>query len=231
MRTVLTKGSIPFLVLTFVAVVLVGTAGAHYQRLTYSHKAETGCTRPTDPVTVVFEGTGASYGRTLKAVEHNAAWRSDDRDEVPGHPFYHQFNDHSGCFKMDGERADASGPFNDRYHTRLREQRHPTDGQRFTFATPHHEQWIGKCSGVGSHAVDPGHQDDSQSGDNYYQGSYISGFDSGRDRLVNRFARNTRRHRVAYRWWGNTRSFKQCNGWRAGASGAVFAVSIGRVNW
>jgi hypothetical protein len=55
-----------------------------------------------------------------------------------------------------------------------------------------------------------------------------SGFDQGRDELVRRFA--SAGHPAERVWWGNTQSFKQCDGDYAASDGWVVLIELHQVN-
>ena len=55
-----------------------------------------------------------------------------------------------------------------------------------------------------------------------------SGFDQGRNELERRFA--TAGHATSRVWWGNTQSFKQCDGDYAASDGWTVIVALHQVN-
>lgn len=217
-------------------IVVAVAAEAHYVRVNWSRKGD--CDAIKDPVTVVVESTGVSVaqyiGRAIRDVESHTTWRNDDHDAVVGpfgeiKHFTHSFLNGHGCAPQSGERADASGAFHDRYHVRFL----ALPDLPYLFLTPHKEDWVADFPGcpIGSHAVEPGHADPDNADDQYYMSGYYSGFDSARDRLVNRIVANTaghRRHSVTVQQWRNTRSIKQCNGWYSGSGGTVFQYRLRR---
>jgi hypothetical protein len=167
--------------------------------------------------------------------QRHTGWTHDDRDSFAGKKFTHSYRmpgHGTGCRDQSGERANRSGPFHDRRHTRffvLPDR--AENGLLHVFLTPHSEDWIvgHGCSPIGSHAVEPGHDDPARKGNKYYAGSYYSGFDSGRDAVIHKMATGkSPHHKIRFLQWNNTRSFKQCrSGWYAGAGGSTYEVTIG----
>lgn len=218
------------------------TAQAHYVRVNWSYKKTDQCesSRITDPVSLVYYGSGATYARSVKDLSAHTGWRNDDRDSFLGVRFTHHFRTgHSSdvCKHQHGERANNSGVGNNRLHTRFHQSIDRDSGGRWhTFMTPHAEIWQtgGSCR-PGSHSVEPGHWDKNnpnkyyvpnQSGDRI---SY-SGFDQGRDRAIGKITsgRNNR-HKVKTAYWRNTHSVKQCtDDWWAGKSQVTFGISLTR---
>lgn len=215
---------------------LASPGGAHYKRVNYSYKNYT-CEGDNvkDPVTVVYEGTGALAKRARADVQRHTGWDHDDPDTLAWASFFHSVRDKhtSGCNKQDGERANHSAWSGGRYHVRFFHSYHQSPSNtRKVFMTPHKELLAagGGCPGV-SHAVEPGHSDPNRK-DKYYRSDYYSGFDNGRDKLVHEISNNPRsgsRHPVKFEQWQNTRSVKQCfRDWTSGSSGATFFIRIGR---
>lgn len=203
-------------------------AQAHYVRHNYVMNHD--CTRYKDPVTVVFQGRGAYAWRAEQTIRSHTGWRFNGPDSLFGIPFYQSVYSHGDCIKQHGEKASRPSPGLHRYHVRLFPLPHRADnGLLYVFATPHKENWvIGGGCGVGSHSVIPGHWDDEHPNRPWYEAG-LSGFDQGRDKLINKLVsgRNPH-HNIGFHQWRNTRSFKQCKGnhW-AGSAGMVYSVSIG----
>ncbi len=216
---------------SFLALTFASAADGHYVRHNYVMTHD--CTKYKDPVTIVFQGEGAHADRVLRDVRKHTGWRWSDPDEVFGQKFFQSFHSHGNCHRQTGERASRPAPGLDRYHVRLFALPDRAENrQLYTFLTPHKEDWVvGRgCGAVGSHAVEPGHADPDNRDNQYYGNGYYSGFDHGRDKLLNKLTtgRNPH-HRINTALWRNTRSFKQCkSGWYAGASGRVFGVTMGR---
>lgn len=95
-----------------------------------------------------------------------------------------------------------------------------------TYADPHHEDLVFRCvfrKGIPGHAVDKGTLLDLQSGNPNYQGS---GYDRGSAKVAEALdAKGV--PSVGYNW-GNTKSFRQCDGDLAASSGIVEYVRIDR---
>jgi hypothetical protein len=189
------------LVLGAFPLLLSGTAQAHLDlrdRYTHSGCPATAANR-VDPINVLFHGWG-TWGRALSQVESHAGWT-----EASGS--VQSFSDHGSCFPMHGQRASGHGS---RFHLRVRGQ-HPDRalGWAATVAA-HHEDLVVFPIPCG-HAVDS-------------DGPGGSGFDQGRDELRDRFA--AAGHASMLVWWGNTQSFRQCDGDYAGSDGWVAVVEL-----
>lgn len=156
-----------------------------------------------DPVNVVFTAWG-TWGRALSQIESHAGWPA-----TSGSTQF--FADHGGCYSMHGQRASGDGS---RFHVRVRGQ-HP-DPSLGWVATgdAHHEDLV-------FFPVPCGHAVDSD-------GAGGSGFDQGRAELERRFAEAG--HVVERVWWGNTQSFRQCDGDYAGSDGWTALVRLHQVN-
>ena len=156
-----------------------------------------------DPINVVFYGWG-TWGRAVSQIETHAGWTATSGSEQ-------SFVDHGGCYPTHGQRASGDGS---RFHVRVRGQ-HP-DAELGWTATgdAHHEDLVVFPWPCG-HAVDS-------------SGPGGSGFDQGRDALRDRFA--AAGHAWYLEWWGNTQSFKQCDGDFAGSDGWTLFVQLHRVN-
>jgi hypothetical protein len=157
----------------------------------------------TDPVNVVFTSWG-TWGRAAGQIESHAGWTA-----TSGSTQY--FVDHGGCFRLHTQRASGHGS---RFHVRIRGQ--------------HWDAVLGWAAAGGAHHEDLvllpvpcGHAVDSS-------GSGGSGFDQGRDELVRRFT--SAGHSSSWLWWGNTQSFKQCDGDYAASDGWAAIIQLHQVN-
>lgn len=156
-----------------------------------------------DPLNVVFH-TWGTWGRAASQIESHAGWTATSGSSQ-------WFADHDGCFPMHTQRASGHGS---RFHVRLRGQHRDDVLGWTTTGDAHHEDfvlWPFPCG----HAVDA-------------NGAQGSGFDQGRDELLRLFA--AAGHPVALRWWGNTQTFKQCDGDYAASDGWVAFVELHQVN-
>ena len=157
----------------------------------------------TDPVNVVFTSWG-TWGRAESQVETHGGWTSSTGSTQ-------FFVDHGGCFAMHTQRASGLGS---RFHVRVRGQ-HPDSTLGWAAAAgAHHEDLVLFPTPCG-HAVDS-------------NGSGGSGFDQGRDELERRLV--AAGHSSSRVWWGNTQSFKQCDGDYAASDGWTVFVSLHQVN-
>ncbi len=188
------------------ALALVGTpALAHFDSVDrYTHRScpASGANR-IDPVNVVFT-TWGTWGRAESQIEAHAGWAA-----VSGST--QSFADHASCASMHTQRASGHGS---RFHIRVRGQ-HPDASFGWTAtASAHHEDLVLVPLACG-HAVDA-------------NGPAGSGFDQGRDELVSRF---TSAGHTSYRvWWGNTQSFKQCDGDYASSDGWTAFIQLHQVS-
>jgi hypothetical protein len=170
----------------------------------YTHRScPASVSNRTDPVNVVFT-TWGTWGRAESQVETHAGWTSGT-----GSPQF--FVDHGGCFALHTQRASGAGS---RFHARVRGQ--------------HQDATLGWTAAVGVHHEDLvlfplpcGHAVDSN-------GPGGSGFDQGRDEFERRFT--AAGHTAARVWWGNTQSFKQCDGDYAASDGWAALISLHQVN-
>jgi len=170
----------------------------------YTHVAcpGTAATR-SDPVNVVF-GTWGTWGRAESQVETHVGWTATSGSTQ-------HFLDHGGCFAQHAQRASGEGS---RFHVRIRGQ-HWDSGFGWTAAAgAHHEDLVLFPFPCG-HAVDA-------------NGPGGSGFDQGRDELEARF--RAAGHETSRAWWGNTQSFKQCDGDYAASDGWTLFVRLHQVN-
>lgn len=152
---------------------------------------------------VVFT-TWGTWGRAESQVEAHAGWTSDS-----GSP--QSFVDHWACFAMHTQRASGSGS---RFHVRVRGQHQDPSLGWVAAAGAHHEDLVFFPIPCG-HAVDS-------------NGSGGSGFDQGRDELARRLV--AAGHVSSRMWWGNTQSFKQCDGDYAASDGWTVFISLHQVN-
>ena len=158
-----------------------------------------------DPVNVVFTGWG-TWGRALSQIESHASWEATSGSEQV-------FADHGGCFAMHGQRASGEGS---RFHVRVRGQ-HPDPALGWVATgDAHHEDLVFFPLPCG-HAVDS-------------NGHGGSGFDQGRDELERRFTAAGAEHVVERVWWGNTQSFRQCDGDYAASDGWTAFIRLHQVN-
>ncbi len=196
------------LALAFGAFALISLAGspalAHLDtadRYTHSACPATAANR-VDPINVVFT-TWGTWGRAESQTISHAGWAATSGSTQV-------FSDHGGCAPLHAQRASGHGS---RYHVRLRGQ-HPDPSLGWTaVAAAHHEDNVVFPLPCG-HAVDS-------------NGPGGSGFDQGRDELERRFA--LAGHPTSRVWWGNTQSFKQCDGDYAGSDGWTVVVELHQV--
>ena len=193
------------LLVAAIAALLAAPATAHFDGSSkYTYK---GCPATlqnrVDPINVVFT-TWGTWGRAASQIESHAGW-----SETSGSA--QSFVDHGSCFPMQAQRASGIGS---RFHIRVRGQ-HPDATLGWTATgDAHHEDLVLFPLPCG-HAVDS-------------NGPRGSGFDQGRDELEARFASAGHpTHRV---WWGNTASFKQCDGDAAGSDGWTVFIGLHQVN-
>ena len=213
----------------------VSSADAHYVRINWTYASGKSCadSAKKDPVSFVYEGTGALIRNALRDVTHHTGWDHDDPDSFAGADFYHQYRDHGYCLRQDAERANRRGPLNDRYHARFVKVDHRApNGNWYTFMTPHREDWVARSAtswlpacGVGSHAVEPGHADED--GPDEWR-RYYSGFDRAKDDLTHAVLQGGHRHQFHQVQFRNTQSMRQCNGWYSGSGGRAHVMSLGR---
>jgi hypothetical protein len=157
----------------------------------------------TDPVNVVFHAWG-TWGRAEAQVEAHAGWSVTSGSTQ-------SFVGHGACLAMHAQRASGHAS---RYHVRIRGQ-HPDPALGWVaLAAAHHEDFVLFPIPCG-HAVDA-------------NGPEGSGFDQGRDELLRAFAGAG--HEVSLAWWGNTRSFKQCDGDWAASDGWTAFIRLHRVS-
>jgi hypothetical protein len=187
------------------ALVLCGMAAAHFDPTsTYTQRAcPAALDTRVDPINVVFHAWG-TWGRVVNQIEAHAGWTvATGSTQV--------FVDHETCRPQHAQRASGLGS---RFHVRVRGQ-HPDPVLGWTaVGAVHHEDLVLFPFPCG-HAVDS-------------NGSRGSGYDRGRDELRDRFA--DAGHTWNRVWWGNTQSFKQCDGDYAGSDGWTLEVALHQVN-
>lgn len=190
--------------LVVVAALPVGSGRAHFDSGDrYTHgECPAGIANRIDPINVVFHGWG-TWGRAVSQLESHLGWTATSGSSQV-------FVDHGSCQPQHAQRASGNGT---RFHVRLRGQ-HPDSSLGWTTTgDAHHEDvvWFPPCG----HAVDA-------------SGSGGSGFDQGRDELLTRFA--AAGHTTSVAWWGNTESFKQCDGDYASSDGWTAFIELHQVN-
>jgi hypothetical protein len=184
---------------------LAGPASAHFDASSrYTHRAcPATIENRVDPVNVVFHAWG-TWGRVVSQIESHAGWTATSGSTQ-------SFTDHGGCHDAHAQRASGEGT---RFHVRVRGQ-HPDPSLGWTATgDAHHEDLV-------LFPVPCGHAVDSN-------GPSGSGFDQGRDELRLRF--EAAGHSTSRAWWGNTRSFKQCDGDYASSDGWVVFVALHQVS-
>jgi hypothetical protein len=187
------------------AAVLAGPAAAHFDASSkYTYRGCPGTQQNrVDPINVVFTAWG-TWGRAVSQIGSHAGWTANS-----GSTQY--FVDHGACHAMHAQVA--SGTFT-RFHIRIRGQ-HEDEALGWTATgDAHHEDFVTLPIPCG-HAVDS-------------NGPAGSGFDQGRDELEDRLA--SAGHPTWRVWWGNTQSFKQCDGDYAASDGWTVFVQLHRVN-
>jgi hypothetical protein len=157
----------------------------------------------SDPINVVFT-TWGTWGRAASQIESHAGWTATSGSTQ-------SFVDHGGCFQMHAQRASGHGS---RFHVRLRGQHWDTVLGWTSTGDAHHEDLV-------LFPIPCGHAVDSS-------GPGGSGFDQGRDELVRRFMSTG--HSSSRVWWGNTQSFKQCDGDYAASDGWTAFIQLHQVN-
>jgi hypothetical protein len=140
----------------------------------------------------------------VSQIESHAGWT----DTLGSNQY---FVDHGNCALMHEQRA--SGTLT-RFHIRVRGQHFDATLGWTATGDAHHEDFVVFPIPCG-HAVDS----DGPSG---------SGFDRGRDELEQRFA--SAGHPTYRLWWGNTQSFKQCDGDYAGSDGWTTFIQLHQLN-
>jgi hypothetical protein len=182
-----------------------GPALAHFDGTDqYTHRAcpATAGNR-SDPVNVVFT-TWGTWGRAVSQIEAHTGWTATSGSDQA-------FLDHGDCLQMHAQRASGHGS---RFHVRIRGQHRDSVLGWTATVGAHHEDFVMFPSPCG-HAVDS-------------NGPGGSGFDQGRDELVRRFANAG--HSSSTVWWGNTQSFKQCDGDYAASDGWTAFIELHQVS-
>lgn len=185
------------------ALVAVARATAHFDPVEpYTHRecVADGAAR-SDPVNVVFHGWG-TWGRVEGQIESHAGWTSTSGSTQ-------SFVDHGVCSAQHTQRASGQAS---RFHVRARGQHWDSTLGWSALAAAHHEDFVLFPLPCG-HAVDA-------------NGPGGSGFDQGRDELERRLGEAG--HAVFRVWWGNTQSFKQCDGDYAASDGWTLFVALHR---
>jgi hypothetical protein len=193
------------LMLAVTAMALAGPAAAHFDassKYTYRECPATAENR-VDPINVVFSSWG-TWGRAVSQVESHAGWTDTTGSSQA-------FVDHGTCYAMHAQRASGSRT---RFHIRVRGQ-HPDTVLGWTATgDAHHEDLV-------LFPIPCGHAVDSDGPDG-------SGFDQGRNELERRFA--DAGHMTSRVWWGNTQSFKQCDGDYASSDGWTAFIELHQAN-
>ena len=203
-------GRLPVLAAGVVSVVTAALASAasapaHFDDVDpYTHEAcPVSVENRVDPINVVFTGWG-TWGRAVSQIESHLVWTATSGSTQ-------SFADHGGCYTMHDQRASGQGS---RFHVRVRGQHKDAELGWTATGDAHHEDLV-------TFPVPCGHAVDSN-------GPGGSGFDQGRDELERHFAEAG--HATSWVWWGNTQSFKQCDGDYAGSDGWAAFVELHQVN-
>ena len=196
------KRRLSILVLALVpGLVVLSSAAAHFDgssQYTYRGCPASAANR-VDPINVVFTGWG-TWARAAGQVESHASW---SRTSGAGQSFV----DHGACYPMHAQRASGEGT---RAHVRVRGQHSDAALGWTATGDAHHEDLVAFPVPCG-HAVDA-------------NGPEGSGFDQGRDELAERFS--SAGHETSRVWWGNTQSFKQCDGDYAASDGWTVFIAL-----
>jgi hypothetical protein len=191
--------------LAFCVPFVAAPAAAHFDdssKYTYDECPGSSDNR-VDPINVVVTRWG-TWGRAASQIESHAGWTNTSGSTQ-------SFVDHGSCYPMHAQRASGTGT---RFHVRVRGQ-HPDETLGWTATgDAHHEDLV-------VFPVPCGHAVDSD-------GAGGSGFDQGRDELEQRFA--SAGHPTYRVWWGNTNSFKQCDGDYAASDGWAALIELHQVN-
>ena len=193
------------LVAPFGVLLLAASAAAHFDATDrYTHRSCPGtASNRVDPINVVFR-TWGTWGRAESQIESHAGWTVASGSSQT-------FVDHGSCYLMHTQRASGTGS---RFHVRLRGQHWDAALGWTTTGDAHHEDLVVFPIPCG-HAVDS-------------NGPSGSGFDQGRDELEARFAGAG--HSSSRSWWGNTQSFKQCDGDYAASDGWTVYIELHQVS-
>jgi hypothetical protein len=193
------------LLVSLLAAFVAAPASAHLdgaEPYTHNNCASTASTR-VDPINIVFHGWG-TWGRAVSQIEAHAGWTATSGS-------YQWFVDDASCYSMHGQRASGEGS---RFHVRIRGQ-HPDETLGWTATGDAHHEDLVMVPWPCGHAVDS-------------NGPGGSGFDQGRNELRDRF--EAAGHSWSLVWWGNTQSFKQCDGDYAASDGWTVFVQLHQVN-
>ncbi|HEU6443722.1 MAG TPA: hypothetical protein VFL61_01555 [Gaiellaceae bacterium] len=166
-----------------------------------------------DPVTIIFWNLA-----TTDRVNQNINAHTDL--DAGASPNGQDFGYNGACLAQTVDKSSCSLIACTRFHIRGRQSTttHATYGTT-TQSTPHHEDWVNQYfSGCwpGNHAVDKGGVET--------QGGLPSGFDQGREHILDGFA--PAGHVYEINFWGNTQEFPQCDGDLAGSNGVVYYIKI-----
>jgi hypothetical protein len=187
------------------AALFAASAAAHFDatsKYTYAECPAAPENR-VDPINVVFTAWG-TWGRSVSQIESHTGWADTSGSGQA-------FVDHGTCYPMHAQRASREGS---RFHIRVRGQHVDTTLGWTSTGDAHHEDLV-------LFPVPCGHAVDSS-------GPNGSGFDQGRDEPEARFA--SAGHQTRRVWWGNTHSFKQCDGDYAASDGWTLFVELHQVN-
>jgi len=166
-----------------------------------------------DPINVVFyDGAAKAWLNYYFGLYHG--W-GDNGGETQ------YFKTWGNCYEMEGQPSSNLGP-RDRYHARYHRGLNSSGGVDidpiwgdYAIAAAHFEDWIvgDGCGVPGDHAV---------------PGGDPSGFDLGRDNVVDNWCNEPNpSHSFAGLWdWGNTLERVQCNGARARSDGLVAFIRV-----
>jgi hypothetical protein len=187
------------------ALVAARLAPAHFDPADpYTHaECPASSANRVDPINVVFTGWG-TWGRAVSQIESHLGWTATSGSAQ-------SFADHGRCYAMHAQRASGHGS---RFHVRVRGQHKDAELGWTATGDAHHEDLV-------TFPVPCGHAVDSN-------GPGGSGFDQGRDELERRF--DAAGHATSRVWWGNTQSFKQCDGDYAASDGWTLLVELHQVN-
>jgi hypothetical protein len=192
----------------------------------------------SDPVNVIFYGSGAGYIHTANEIRDQSSVAFPSymfTDPGPPRSGSEYFSDGTTCSDFDTDLADhANSNPSGRYHIRL-EAFPPTQSRNGhkTVGTAAHADWVwrspgnpnctgflGNIFGFGNHAVDKGTANQPTPNG--------SGFDQGRRRIKQMFRDGNPHHDFTVSSYGNTVPKKQCDGDYAGSDGNVLHVRLGR---
>jgi hypothetical protein len=157
-----------------------------------------------DPINVVWTGADALPGNVGHWLDKWGGWSHNDYNSPWGVDKQYVTELDGHCYRDDTQRADDCAICN-RNHVRLFSS---ARGRRLYVAgDAHHDSTASAFSGC-DHAVIAGH--------------YASSFNKPRAAIAKFWGRH---QRISYRWWGNTRRIKQCNGSTPSSDGWVLFAS------